>query len=154
VRLSRKADYALRVLFNLVERQGNGPISMAELARKNDVPKKFLEHIMLDLKSQGWVESSPGRAGGYSLAKPPEQITLGQVVRHFDGVLAPVGCVSISNFEGCSQSATCRFRRVLLEIRNLTAAHMDNSTLAQVARNEPVADRELFSLELLGGDGI
>lgn len=154
MRLSRKADYALRVLFTLVERWGQGPISMAALAKKNDVPKKFLEHIMLDLKSQGWVESLPGRAGGYFLAKPPEQITLGQVVRHFDGVLAPVGCVSISNYESCSQAATCRFRRVLLEIRNLTAAHMDNATLGQVARKEPVTDRELFSLELLSGDGI
>ena len=127
---------------------------MTALAKKNDVPKRFLEHIMLDLKAQGWVDSSPGRSGGYVLAQAPENITLGQVVRHFDGVLAPVGCVSISNFEGCSQSSSCRFRRVLLEIRNLTAAHMDNATLAQVARNEPVTDREVFSLELVGGDGI
>ena len=62
---------------------------MNELARTNDVPKKFLEHIMLDLKSQGWVTSSPGRTGGYVLSLPPERITLGQVVRHFDGILAP-----------------------------------------------------------------
>jgi Rrf2 family protein len=156
MKLSRKADYALRVLFTLVERwgQSQGPISMNELAKKNDVSKRFLEHIMLDLKSQGWVESSPGRTGGYVLAQPPERITLGQVVRHFDGILAPVGCVSISNFEGCSQAGNCRFRRVLLEIRNLTASHMDNATLAQVARNEPVTDREVFNLELIGGDGI
>ena len=127
---------------------------MTALAKKNDVPKRFLEHIMLDLKAQGWVDSSPGRSGGYVLAQAPEKITLGQVVRQFDGVLAPIGCVSISNFEKCSQSPTCRFRRVLLEIRNLTAAHMDNATLAQVARNEPVTDREVFSLELVGGDGI
>lgn len=154
MRLSRKTDYALRVLMTLVDRWGQAPSSMSELARLNDVPKKFLEHIMLDLKSQGWVESSPGRLGGYVLAIAPERITLGQVVRHFDGVIAPVGCVSLSNFEGCSQSATCRFRRVLLDIRNATAAHMDNATLAQVARNEPVADREVLSLELIGGDGI
>ena len=154
MKLSRKADYALRVLFTLVEQFGKGPVSLSNLAKKNDVSKRFLEHIMLDLKSQGWVDSTPGRFGGYVLVRSPEQITLGQVVRHFDGVLAPVGCVSISNFEGCSQSATCRFRRVMLEIRNLTAAHMDNATLARVARNEPVADREVFSLELVGGDGI
>jgi Rrf2 family protein len=154
MKLSRKADYALRVLFALVERQGEGPISMNELAKKNDVPKRFLEHIMLELKSEGWVASSPGRTGGYVLAQPPERITLGQVVRHFDGILAPVGCVSISSFETCSQSSSCRFRRLLLEIRNLTASHMDNATLAQVARNEPVTDREVFNLELIGGDGI
>jgi Rrf2 family protein len=154
MRLSRKTDYALRVLMTLVDRWGQGPISMSELARINDVPKKFLEHIMLDLKSQKWVESSPGRMGGYVLSLPPERITLGQVVRYFDGILAPVGCVSQSQPEACSQSATCRFRRVLLDIRNVTAARMDNATLAQVARNEPVADREVLSLELTGGDGI
>jgi Rrf2 family protein len=154
VKLSRKADYALRVLFTLVDRRGEGPISMTALAKQNDVPKRFLEHIMLDLKSQGWVESTPGRTGGYALACPPEEVTLGQVVRFFDGVIAPVGCVSVTNFEGCSQAATCRFRRILLDIRNLTAAHLDNATLAQVARNKPVSEREVLSLELIGGDGI
>lgn len=154
MRLSRKADYALRVLMTLVDRWGQRPISMNELARLNDVPKKFLEHIMLDLKAQKWVESTPGRLGGYALTQPPERITLGQVVRHFDGVLAPVGCVSLSNFEGCSQSAACRFRRIMLGVRNATAAYLDNATLAQVAKNEPVTDPEVLSLGLIGGDGI
>jgi Rrf2 family protein len=154
MRLSKKADYALRALFALVDRYGEGPISMNELARNNDVPKRFLEHIMLDLKSRGWVASTPGRNGGYVLAQPPERITLGQVVRHFDGVVAPIGCVSLSNYEPCSQSATCRFRRVLLEVRNLTAQHLDNATLATVARNKPVLDTEVFGMEFTGGDGI
>lgn len=154
MRLSRKADYALRVLITLVERRGGGPISRNELARLNDVPTRFLEHILLDLKSRGWVSSTPGRAGGYVLAQPPEAITLGQVVRHFDGVVAPIGCVSASGFEACSQAPTCRFRRVMLEIRNLTADHLDNATLARVAANDPVADREVFRLELISGDGI
>lgn len=154
MRLSRKADYALRVLIALVDRRGDGPISMTTLAKQNDVPKRFLEHIMLDLKSQGWVESTPGRTGGYVLACSPDAVTLGHVIRHFDGVIAPVGCVSVSDFEACSQAATCRFRRILLDIRNLTAAHLDNATLAQVARNKPVTEQEVYSLELLGGDGI
>ncbi len=127
---------------------------MSALAKQNDVPKRFLEHIMLDLKSQGWVESTPGRTGGYVLACSPEDVTLGQVVRFFDGVIAPVGCVSVTNFEGCSQAATCRFRRILLDIRNITAAHLDNATLAQVARNKPVSEGEVLSLTLIGGDGI
>lgn len=154
MKLSRKADYALRVLFTLVDRRGEGPISMTALAKQNDVPKRFLEHIMLDLKSQRWVESTPGRTGGYALACSPDDVTLGQVVRFFDGVIAPVGCVSVTNFEGCSQAATCRFRRILLDIRNLTAAHLDNATLAQVARNKPVSEGEVLSLQLIGGDGI
>jgi Rrf2 family protein len=111
MRLSKKSDYALRVLFDLVEHRGRGPVSMNDLAKRNDVPKRFLEHIMLELKKEGWVESFPGRKGGYQLAQDPEKITMGQVVRRFDGVLAPIGCVSVSHPVRCSQESTCRFRR-------------------------------------------
>jgi Rrf2 family protein len=156
MKLSKKTDYALRALFSLVDRWGNDPVpvSMMQLARENDVPKRFLEHIMLDLKEQGWVASSPGRKGGYVLAQPPERITMGQVVRHFDGLMAPIGCVSVTKNEPCTQAHRCRFRRVLLEIRNATARHMDNSTLAEIAGTKPVGDDEVFALALLGGDGI
>jgi Rrf2 family protein len=154
VKVSKKADYALRVLFTLVDERGGGPMSMTQLAIRNDVPKKFLEHIMLALKEQGWVESSPGRFGGYVLAAPPERITIGQVVRHFDGLMAPIGCVSVSRNKTCTQSYRCRFRRVFLEVRNLTAKYLDNLTLAGVAGMEPLGDREVFALELVAGDGI
>lgn len=154
MKLSRKSDYALRVLMTLVDRWGGRPISMNEMAKLNDVPKRFLEHIMLELKSQGWVASAPGRTGGYILATAPERITLGQVIRHFDGILAPVSCVSVSGFEGCTQSGRCRFRRVMLDIRGMIAEYLDNFTLAKVAANVPVEDREVFRLELISGDGI
>lgn len=157
MRLSKKTDYALRVLFHLVDRWNTDepdPISMTELAKRNDVPKRFLEHIMLDLKKQGWVASTPGRHGGYVLARDPNEITMGQVVRYFDGVLAPIGCVSVTQHEPCSQSSVCRFRRVLLEIRNMTARFMDNATLASINMSPPVTNQEVFTLELTHGDGI
>ena len=88
MRLSKKADYALRALFTLVEHYGGDPIPIRELARRNDVPKKFLEQIMLAMKAQGWVESNAGARGGYVLARDPRRITMGEVVRHFDGMLA------------------------------------------------------------------
>lgn len=154
MKLSKKVDYALRVLFTLLDHQGAGPISMTQLAKRNEVPKKFLEHIMLDLKARGWVESSPGRQGGYVLATSPERITMGQVIRHFDGLMAPIGCVSVSRNEPCTQSHRCRFRRVFLEVRMLTARYLDNLTLAQVAGMTPVGDQEVFALELVAGDGI
>jgi Rrf2 family protein len=154
MKLSKKADYALRVLFTLVDYQGAGPMSMTQLSKRNEVPKKFLEHIMLDLKEQGWVESSPGRHGGYVLATSPGRITMGQVVRHFDGLMAPISCVSVSRNEPCTQAHRCRFRRVFLEVRSLTAKYLDNLTLAEVAGMEPVGDHEVFSLQLVAGDGI
>ncbi len=99
MKVSKKADYALRVLFTLAARYGGEPISIRELAEQNQVPKRFLEHIMLDLKSQRWVASVAGKNGGYVLAQAPERIRLGQVVRYFDGLLAPINCVSVSQYK-------------------------------------------------------
>jgi len=154
MKLSKKTDYALRVLFSLVENQGKGLLSILELSRKNNVPKSFLEHILLDLKKQGWVDSLPGRNGGYFLAKDPDEINMGQIVRHFDGLLSPISCVSASHYEPCSQEATCRFRRILLEIRNFSAKYMEEATLGKVFAGSIVSREEVFNLQFTGGDGI
>lgn len=154
MRVSKKTDYALRVLFTLVEHHGRGPIPIRELARRNEIPKRFLEHILLDLKAQGWVNSVPGKAGGYVLIQKPEKIRLGQVVRLFDNLLSPVNCVSAHQHEGCSQEPVCRFRRVFLQIRNDTARLMDNVTLASVFAGRPVSQHEVFEDALIGGAGI
>ncbi|HZF02573.1 MAG TPA: Rrf2 family transcriptional regulator [Methylomirabilota bacterium] len=151
--VSKKSDYALRALFTLVDHFGGAPIPIRELARRNDVPKKFLEQIMLDLKSQGWVKSEAGIRGGYVLAKKPERITMGEVVRHFDGILAPIGCVSVRAYERCSQEPVCKFRRVFLDARNYVANLMDKATLAEVAKGAPVLKREV-SAGFIGGEGI
>ena len=154
MKISMKTDYALRVLFTLVEHYGRGPIPIRELARRNEVPKRFLEHIMLDMKSQGWVESHPGKHGGYVLAKSPDKISMGQVVRIFDGLLAPINCVSTSQYEHCHQESVCRFRRVLLESRNYTSQLMDRSSLAAVFAGKPVTREEVFNERFIGGEGI
>jgi Rrf2 family protein len=144
MKLSKKSDYALRTLVTLTEYYGRGPIPIRELARRNDIPKRFLEHILLELKEQGWVDSIPGRHGGYELAKNPEKITMGDVVRHFDGVLAPIKCVSVADYERCTQEPLCRFRRIFLDIRNATALMMDKTTLASLVAAEPVSSKEVF----------
>ena len=108
---------------------------------------------MLDLKTQGWVDSVAGIRGGYVLAKSPAKITMGEVVRHFDGVLAPIECVSVTGYKRCSQEPVCRFRRVFLEARNYVASIMDRATLAEVANRAPVAKREI-SATFIAGEGI
>lgn len=153
MRVSKKTDYALRALFTLVDHFGSGPIPIRELARRNDIPKKFLEQIMLHLKAQGWVDSLPGLRGGYVLSKPPQKINMGEVVRHFDGIIAPIDCVSMTGYKRCSQEPVCRFRRVFLDARNYIANLMDRSTLADVAKGRPVAEREVFH-GFMGGEGI
>jgi Rrf2 family protein len=153
VRVSKKTDYALRALFTLVDHIGGAPIPIRELARRNDVPKRFLEQIMLQLKAQGWVDSVAGIRGGYVLAKKPEKITMGDVVRHFDGILAPIDCVSVTGYKRCSQEPVCKFRRVFLDARNYVAGAMDRATLADVAKHSPVTKREV-SAGFMGGEGI
>jgi Rrf2 family protein len=156
MRVSKKTDYALRALFTLVEHHGGAPIPIRELARRNDVPKRFLEQIMLALKAQGWVDSTAGIRGGYFLAKSPEKITMGQVVRHFDGILAPIDCVSVTGYQRCSQESVCRFRRVFFDARNYVANLMDQATLAEVAKGSPLTQKELNSgfAGFIGGEGI
>ena len=154
MKVSMKTDYALRVLFTLVEHYRRGPIPIRELARRNDVPKRFLEHIMLDMKAQGWVKSRMGKQGGYVLARSPGKITAGEVIRHFDGVLSPIGCVSAEQYEPCNQESVCRFRRLFLDVRNFSARLMDRATLKAVFEGQPVTDEEVFKMELTGGAGI
>jgi len=154
MRISKRTDYALRALFTLVEHHGGGPIPIRELARRNDVPKRFLEHILLDLKAQGWVKSIAGIRGGYVLAKPPKRITMGEIVRYFDGIIAPIECVSVSGYRRCSQESVCRFRRVFLDARNYVTELMDKATLADVSKGPPVTGKEVFATNLIGGEGI
>jgi Rrf2 family protein len=153
MKISRKTDYALRVLFTMVDHYGGNPIPVGELARRNDVPKRFLEQIVLELKSQGWVKSTPGARGGYFLAKNPGAIMMGDVVRYFDGILAPIDCVSVTGYKRCSQEPVCRFRRVFLNARNYVAGVMDRLSLADVAKGSPVSADEA-NMVFTGGDGI
>ena len=153
MRVSKKTDYALRALFTLVEHHGKMPIPIRELARRNDVPKRFLEQIMLELKKRKWVASTAGPRGGYSLAKNPDGIMMGEVVRHFDGILAPIDCVSVTGYTRCTQEPVCRFRRVFLDARNYVAQLMDRSSLADVAKGSPVSRREVAA-GFIGGEGI
>ena len=153
MRVSKKTDYALRALFTLVDHYGGAPIPIREVARRNDIPKRFLEQIMLDLKTQGWVSSMAGLRGGYMLSKSPAKITMGEVVRHFDGILAPIGCVSVTAYKRCSQEPVCRFRRIFLDARNYVTGVMERATLAEVAKGSPVSKQEVSTV-FIGGDGI
>jgi len=153
MRVSKRTDYALRALFTLVDHYGGQPIPIRELARRNDAPKRFLEQIMLALKSQGWVDSSAGIRGGYFLSKSPAKITMGEVVRYFDGILAPIDCVSVTGYQRCSQESLCRFRRIFYDARNYVAGLMDKTTLADVAKRLPVSRQEI-SAGFIGGEGI
>ncbi|MEI8235201.1 MAG: Rrf2 family transcriptional regulator [Verrucomicrobiota bacterium] len=154
MRLSNRTDYALRTLFTLVECADKELVSTRKLAERNDIPKKFLEQILTEMKAKGWIESVTGKRGGYRLAKPSSAITMGEVIRHFDGSLSPIACVSSTGYKYCTQETVCRFRRLFLDARNYVTRLMDESTLESVFKAEPVTREEVFKETLLYGAGI
>ena len=142
--LSRKAKYALKALLALAAHDRPEPVRIADLARQERLPQKFLELILLDLRNAGVVQSRKGKGGGYLLAKRPDEIFLGQVVRLFDGPLAPVPCASQTAYvpcEDCVDEATCGVRIAMKEVRDATARILDQLSLAGLARRRAAAGR-------------
>lgn len=136
MKLSKKGEYALRSLINLgiAQEVGRPLVQVAELAENEQLPIKFLEQIMQDLKDAGFVQSTRGKFGGYRLAKPGKSIPIGAVVRAIDGPLAPIGCVSQSAYERCTcpDEVHCGLRMLMLDVRNAIAGILDRYTLADV----------------------
>lgn len=163
MKLSMKSDYAFRVLFSLVEHYGKGPVPIRALAERNAIPKAFLEHIMLELKGEGWARSVAGKHGGYELARPPEKITMGEIVRYFEGTQTKAEetrsrgrrkKVKGGNKVVKTPEASTRYRRVMREVRERAAGMMDRATLAAVFAGRPVGKDDVLAQEFGGGAGI
>ena len=135
MRLSRRSEYGLRALTDLVRHQDQGPIALATLAQRNRLPPKFLEQIMSTLRHAGVVRTTLGARGGYALGADPATVSVGRVIRLLDGALAPLGCVSLRYYEPCScpDEATCTLRDVMLDVRDAMLEILDNETLADLA---------------------
>ena len=135
MRLTKRGEYALRALIDLgiAQEVGRPMIQIAEIAKKENLPIKFLEQILVLLKGAGYLESKRGKQGGYCLAKPMDSITIGDVVRKIEGPLAPIPCVSQNFYERCScpDEAHCGLRILMLDVRNAIANILDRYTLAQ-----------------------
>jgi Rrf2 family protein len=135
MRLSRRSEYGLRALTDLVRTGPGATVPLATLARRNKLPPKFLEQIMAKLKRGGIVETTLGAHGGYALAGDAGAISIGRVIRLLDGALAPLTCVSLRFYAPCScpDEATCALRDVMLDVRDATLAILDEQTLADLA---------------------
>lgn len=133
--ISKKTKYALKALLYLAREYDRGPILIADLAREERIPKKFLELILLALKNAGVLQSKKGKGGGYYLAHPPREISMGKVIRTLEGPLAPVPCVSETAYarcEECDDEWSCGIRLVMKDVRDAMAQILDNATLADV----------------------
>ncbi len=132
--LSSRGKYATRALLDLCLHTEEGPVPIQCIAARQNIPLKYLEQILLSLKHHGFVNSRKGPGGGYLLAKPPQAITLGAVVRAIEGPLAPISCASVSGYAecGCPEPATCGLRIAWKEARDALAAVLDGTNFAQI----------------------
>ncbi len=133
--ISKKTLYGLQALTTLARKYGEGPVLIATLAKDDDIPIKFLELILLDLKNGGILESKKGPGGGYLLSRAPEKITVGSVIRLMEGPLAPLPCASETAYRPCEECRDvehCGTRMVMREVRDAIAHILDHTTLQDI----------------------
>jgi Rrf2 family protein len=144
--LSKKAKYALKALLYLTKNRDKGLTLISEISTKERIPKKFLEAILVDLKTHQILHSIRGKNGGYQLAKDPSQISVGNVIRMIDGPLAPIPCVSHLYYRKCDEcvdEVTCEIRIVMKKVRDSTVAILDGTSLIDLEKINLSALQEL-----------
>lgn len=136
MKISKRAEYGLRALINLgiAQRLGYDRVSAADLARADNLPLKFLEQILLQLREAGYIETQRGKGGGYFICQPLESIKMGDLVRLLDGPLAPIGCASKIAYTPCScpDETHCGLRMLMIDVRNAIAGILDRYSLDNV----------------------
>ncbi|MFM1769298.1 MAG: HTH-type transcriptional regulator CymR [Verrucomicrobiota bacterium] len=147
MKLSVRGEYALRALIvlGMDYRPGGRVVRIQEISERQRIPKRFLEQILNELKTAGLLESKRGVAGGYRLGMAPERITLAGVIRHIEGPLAPVSCVSERFYEKCTcpDEARCGIRSVMKEVRDAIVKILEHVTLADLCQRVRVLQGDL-----------
>lgn len=135
--ISKRTQYGLKAMLALGSRYGEGPVLIATLSKQETIPIKFLELILLDLKSGGLLVSKKGPHGGYQLSRPPSTITVGSLIRIIEGPLAPLPCASETAYrpcEECGDIESCGTRIIMRQVRDAMANVLDRTTLADLIR--------------------
>ncbi|MCH2199718.1 MAG: Rrf2 family transcriptional regulator [Flavobacteriales bacterium] len=134
--LSKKAQYAFHALTYLVEKEGEGPVQISNIAQEKGISLKFLEIILLELKRGGILGSKKGKGGGYYLIKSPKEVPLSKVIRLIDGPIALLPCVSLNFYEPCEHCTEdgCGLNGVMAEVRDATLLILERKTLADIVK--------------------
>jgi Rrf2 family protein len=133
--LTKKGKYGLKAMVHLAGLEPDELAQVADIAETNSISKKFLDHILTELRHAALVYSKKGKGGGYALARPANEIPVGAIVRALDGPLAPIPCASVTAFRRCDDCAdlkTCPVRLVMVDARNAIANVLDRCTLAEM----------------------
>ena len=133
MKITYKGDYAIKTIMDLASHYSRSPVTIHDLSARADIPVKFLEQILLDLKRGGFVESRRGKTGGYFLNKSPDKIRLGEIVRFIDGPIEPVSCVN-PRYKGCRDIKSCVFKSIWEQVTASTAKIIDNITFEDLVK--------------------
>ncbi len=134
--LSKKTRYAIIALIKLAREHGKGAILISEIATSENIPQRFLENILLELKKMGYLGSKMGKTGGYYLIRKPEEVTLLEIIRHFEGTIALLSCVSEKSYqpcEFCKDETLCKIRNVFKELRANTYNLLSKTSLKDLS---------------------
>jgi len=137
--ISKKSKYALNALLHLTRKQGEGPVLISTISADENIPQKFLETILLDLRNAGILSSKKGKGGGYYLLKKPEDINIAQVLRIFDGPIALLPCVAYNFYERCEEckdEEVCAIREAFKEVREESVRIFKEYTLRSMVDRE------------------
>jgi Rrf2 family protein len=131
IMLSKKTQYAFKALTFIAERKKEGPVLIAEIAKKKRIPLKFLENILLEMRKAGLLESKKGKGGGYFFKVDPKEIRLAQVMRLIEGPIALLPCVSLNFYERCKDcdEKKCGLNRVMIQVRDNMLEVLENKTV-------------------------
>ncbi len=134
MRISTKGDYATRALQDLALHYDRGPIQIEDIARRQHLPVRYLEQILLGLKRAGLLQSKRGVSGGYYLAKHPREITIGAIIRAMEGPIVPIFCVGSGKREVCIEEPHCCLRDIWADVRDAVEGILDRTTLEDLCR--------------------
>jgi Rrf2 family transcriptional regulator, cysteine metabolism repressor len=136
VRVSAREVYGLRAMSQFASHFGQGPLSLAEVARTQGISQAYLEQIAITLRRAGLLASHRGAQGGYSLSRPPEETTAADVIRALEGSILPVQCVADQACTPCSRQEFCTTRGIWEEVRDQLVATLDAITLADLKSDD------------------
>jgi Rrf2 family protein len=150
--ISKRTQYGLKAMLALGRKYREGPVLIGTLAKEEVIPVKFLEAILLDMKSRGLLESKMGRKGGYHLSRPPSAVTIGSIIRIIEGPLAPLPCASETAFRACEECQdveNCGTRIIMRRVRDAISDVLDRTTLADLIRQVDSGRVEHAASEIL-----
>jgi len=139
VAFSTKGEYGVRLMVQLARHHGSGPVSLAGVAAEEDLPRAYLEQLVVNLREAGLVVSTRGAHGGYELARPPAEISMGEVLRALEGPIAPMICATDDpeHATACDRSARCTVNLLWVRVRDAIAGTLDAMTLADLVPARP-----------------